>query len=47
MAAHVHHTQDIVAGVLIAVVTVAVASAVWHWARPRLPGRLAEMAAAA
>jgi len=47
VAAHVHHTQDIVAGVLIAVVTVAVASAVWHWARPRLPGRLAEMAAAA
>ena len=45
VAAHVHHAQDIVGSLLIAVVTVALATAIWHWARPRLPGRLAEMAA--
>jgi membrane-associated phospholipid phosphatase len=42
VAAHVHHVQDIVGALLIAVVTVAVVSAIWHWARPRLPGRLAD-----
>jgi membrane-associated phospholipid phosphatase len=44
VAAHVHHDQDIVAGVLIAVVAVGVTSATWRWARPRLPPRLAELA---
>jgi membrane-associated phospholipid phosphatase len=37
VAAHVHHVQDIAAGVLIAALGVAVASAVWRWVRPRLP----------
>jgi undecaprenyl-diphosphatase len=44
VAAHVHHGQDIVAGVLIAVVAVGVTAAAWAWVRPRLPGRLAELA---
>jgi membrane-associated phospholipid phosphatase len=44
VAAHVHHGQDIVAGVLIAVVAVGIATGVWRWARPRLPPRLAELA---
>ena len=43
VAAHVHHGQDIVAGVLIAVVAVGVTTAAWAWFRPRLPGRLAEL----
>jgi membrane-associated phospholipid phosphatase len=42
MAAHVHHGQDIVAGVLIAVVAVSIASAAWRWIEPRLPRRLIE-----
>ena len=46
VAAHVHHVQDIAAGVLIAVAAVAAAVAVWRWVRPRLPRRLAELAAA-
>jgi membrane-associated phospholipid phosphatase len=46
VAAHVHHVQDIVAGVLIAAVAVAIALAAWWWARPRLPRRLAERASA-
>jgi len=40
MAAHVHHSQDIVAGVLIADLAVGIASATWLWARTRLPARL-------
>jgi membrane-associated phospholipid phosphatase len=44
VAAHVHHGQDIVAGVLIAVVAVGVTTAAWAWVRPRLTGRLAELA---
>ena len=44
VAAHVHHGQDIVAGVVIAVVAVGVTTAAWAWVRPRLPGRLAELA---
>jgi membrane-associated phospholipid phosphatase len=44
VAAHVHHGQDIVAGVLIAVVAVGITTAAWRWARPRLPPRLAELA---
>jgi membrane-associated phospholipid phosphatase len=46
LAAHVHHLQDIAAGVLLAGVTVAVAAAVWRWALPRLPERLAALVAA-
>jgi undecaprenyl-diphosphatase len=38
VAAHVHHGQDIVAGVLIAALAVGVASATWRWGRTRLPG---------
>jgi membrane-associated phospholipid phosphatase len=44
VAAHVHHGQDIVAGVLIAAVAVWMTTATWRWARPRLPPRLAELA---
>ena len=44
VAAHVHHGQDIVGGVLIAVVAVGVTTAAWAWVRPRLSGRLAELA---
>jgi membrane-associated phospholipid phosphatase len=43
VAAHVHHVQDIVAGVLIAVVAVGTTTLMWRWARPRLPPRLAEL----
>ncbi len=43
VAAHVHHGQDIVAGVLIAVVAVGATSAAWAWFRPRLTGQLAEL----
>jgi len=45
MAAHVHHGQDIVAGVLIAALAVGIASATWRLARPRLPRRQAELTA--
>jgi len=34
MAAHVHHGQDIFAGMLIAVVAVGIASAAWRWLDP-------------
>lgn len=44
VAAHVHHAQDIVAGVLIAALAVGAATAVWRWVRPRLPRRLSELA---
>jgi len=44
VAAHVHHSQDIVAGLLIAVVAVAITAVAWRWARPRLPPRLADLA---
>jgi len=37
VAAHVHHGQDIVAGVLIAAVAVVIASTIWRWVHPRLP----------
>ncbi|HEY5249279.1 MAG TPA: phosphatase PAP2 family protein, partial [Dermatophilaceae bacterium] len=40
MAAQVHHGQDIVAGLLIAVFAVGIAAAMWRWVRPRLPQRL-------
>jgi undecaprenyl-diphosphatase len=46
MAAHVHHGQDIVAGLLIAVLAVGIAAATWRWVRPRLPKRLDELASA-
>jgi undecaprenyl-diphosphatase len=36
MAAHVHHGQDIVAGVLIAALAAGAASSTWRWARPWL-----------
>ncbi len=32
VAAHVHHLQDIVAGLLLAAAAVGVTKAVWHWA---------------
>jgi membrane-associated phospholipid phosphatase len=47
MAAHVHHGQDIVAGVLIAVVAVGIASTAWRWVGPRMPQRLTEPNSAA
>jgi len=46
MAAQVHHGQDIVAGLLIAVLAVGIAAATWRWVRPRLPQRLDELASA-
>jgi membrane-associated phospholipid phosphatase len=46
MAAHVHHGQDIVAGLWIAVLAVGIAAATWRWVRPRLPQRLDELASA-
>jgi hypothetical protein len=46
MAAHVHHGQGIVAGLLIAVPAVGIAAARWRWVRPRLPQRLDELASA-
>jgi len=46
IAAHVHHVQDIVAGVLIAALAVGIATAIWRWARPRLPRRVTEPASA-
>ena len=47
MAAHVHHGQDIVAGMLIAVVAVGITSAAWRWVEPRMPQRLTEPNSAA
>lgn len=44
VAAHVHHSQDIVAALLIAMVAVAISSVAWRWARPRLPPRLTNLA---
>jgi len=44
VAAHVHHAQDIAAGVLIAALAVGAAIATWRWVRPRLPRRLAVLA---
>ena len=46
MAAHVHHWQDIVAGLLIAILAVGIAATTWRWVRPRLPQRLDELACA-
>ena len=43
VAAHVHHVQDIVGGVVIAVVAVGLAVLIWQWAQPRLPRRLAKL----
>lgn len=40
IAAHVHHVRDIVAGVLIAALEVGIVTAIWRWARPRLPRRV-------
>jgi len=34
VAAHVHHVQDIVAGLLIAAAAVGITKMVWHWAAP-------------
>lgn len=42
IAAHVHHGQDIVAGLVIAVLAVGIAAATWRWVQPRLPRRLTE-----
>jgi membrane-associated phospholipid phosphatase len=42
MAAHVHHGQDIAAGVLIAVLAVSIATAVWLWIGPQMPRRLTD-----
>jgi membrane-associated phospholipid phosphatase len=42
VAAHVHHVQDIAAGVLIAVLAAGIATAIWRWAWPQLPRRLTE-----
>ena len=44
MAAHVHHGQDIIAGLLIAALAVGIAAATWRWVQPRLPRRLTEPA---
>ncbi|MBC7560855.1 MAG: phosphatase PAP2 family protein [Dermatophilaceae bacterium] len=44
MAAHVHHGQDIVAGLLIASLAVGIAAATWRWVRPHLPRQLTEPA---
>jgi len=38
--AHVHHTQDIAAGVLLAALAVAAATVAWRWVGPRLPGNM-------
>jgi membrane-associated phospholipid phosphatase len=46
MVAHVHHGQDIVAGLLIAVLAVGIAAITWRWVRPRLPQRLDELVSA-
>jgi len=46
IAAHVHHVRDIVAGVLIAALEVGIATAIWRWARPRLPRRVTGPASA-
>jgi membrane-associated phospholipid phosphatase len=46
MVSHVHHGQDIIAGLLIAVLAVGTGAATWRWARPRLPQRLDELASA-
>ena len=46
MVAHVHHRQDIVAGLLIAVLAVGIAAITWRWVRPRLPQRLDELVSA-
>jgi membrane-associated phospholipid phosphatase len=40
VAANVHHSQDIAAAVLIAVVAVGMAHVIWRWVQPRLPQRL-------
>jgi membrane-associated phospholipid phosphatase len=45
VVAHVHHVQDVAAGVVLAALSVALAAAVWRWARPRLPSRLVGEAA--
>ena len=42
IVAHVHHGQDIVAGLVIAVLAVGIAAATWRWVQPRLPRRLTE-----
>jgi membrane-associated phospholipid phosphatase len=39
VAAHVHHVQDIIAGLLIAAVVVGVVASTWAWAEPRLRAR--------
>jgi undecaprenyl-diphosphatase len=44
VSAHVHHAEDIVASLVIALVAVAVALMVWRWSKPRLTGRLATLA---
>jgi membrane-associated phospholipid phosphatase len=44
VAAHLHHGQDILAAVLIAVVAVGITTVAWARVRPRLPKRLAELA---
>jgi undecaprenyl-diphosphatase len=46
MAAHVHHGQDIVAGLLIASLAVGITAAIWRRVRPHLPRRLTEPASA-
>ena len=40
VVAHVHHTQDIVAGAIVAALSVALAAVVWRWVRPLLPRRV-------
>lgn len=44
VTAHVHHGQDIVAGVVIAALAVGIAAATWPWIQRRLPPRLTEPA---
>ncbi len=43
VAAHVHHVQDIVASIVIAVLAVALSLLALRWVEPRLPSRLARL----
>lgn len=44
VAAHVHHVQDIVAGLALAALAVALTTAIWRWASPRIPALRARSA---
>lgn len=46
VAARVHHVPDIAGGLVLAALSIAVTTAVWRWARPRIPALQARSAAA-